>query len=71
MNYEVFLFQCEPDGEYYPRQCNVRTKECWCVDHETGVEIKVGSVSSLSFKLKCCAEVAATDLEKESSKLII
>ncbi|KAL5264513.1 hypothetical protein ACHWQZ_G005564 [Mnemiopsis leidyi] len=34
------ITQCEPDGEYYPRQCNVRTKECWCVDHETGVEIK-------------------------------
>ena len=24
--------QCTEDGKFVPRQCDVRTGECWCVD---------------------------------------
>jgi len=32
------IVQCETDGSYYPKQCDVRSRECWCVD-EAGMQI--------------------------------
>merc|ERR1719450_1233043 len=32
--------QCKPDGSYQEKQCHASTGYCWCVEPETGNEIK-------------------------------
>ena len=34
------IMQCESDSSYSRKQCHSMTRQCWCVNPETGVELK-------------------------------
>lgn len=50
----TFIPNCDPNGNYLPRQCNGSTGYCTCVDTITGASISehVGPTGDIS-KLPC------------------
>ena len=52
---EVFVPECNNDGSYKSRQCNVTRGDCWCVNTTTGLELH-GSRQMITDGIVECVE---------------